>query len=125
MEDWDLFVKLNRCFLKCLKVDQHCRIVGYFSEEVRLYHLPYYDPEDCKRDDPTAFRHKEDRLEDDGILLIHGHQHERMLYSFTPKGTLQVNVGIDAPNAPWSGAYRPATLIEVQQVIDEAYASRT
>lgn len=87
------------------------------GERFRLYHLPYFDPEDTHQDGKP--RHFSQRLPDDGIPLLCGHVHEKWLLRRTPKGTIQLNVGVDAPGAPWSGQYRPASLEEVLEVYRE------
>lgn len=85
----------------------------------RLFHLPYSDPTDTHQDGKP--RHFSERLPDDGVPLLCGHVHEKWLFRLTPRGTPQLNVGVDAPDAPWSGKFRPASLEEVVQV----YLERT
>ncbi len=80
----------------------------------RMFHLPYTDATDTHQDGMP--RHFRERLKDDGIPLLCGHVHEKWLFRRTPAGTPQLNVGVDAPGAPWSGQYRPATLEEVVSV---------
>lgn len=77
----------------------------------RLFHLPYSDPNDTHQDGTP--RHFKERLPDDGVPLLCGHVHEKWLFRRTPRGTPQLNVGVDAPGAPWSGQLRPASLDEV------------
>lgn len=77
----------------------------------RLFHLPYTDPLDTHQDGTP--RHFKERLPDDGIPLLCGHVHEKWLFRKTPKGTPQLNIGVDAPGALWSGQFRPASLEEV------------
>lgn len=78
----------------------------------RLYHLPYSDSTDTHQDGRP--RHFKERLPDDGRPLLCGHVHEKWLLKRTEKGTPQLNVGVDAPGAPWY--MRPASLEEVCQI---------
>lgn len=78
----------------------------------RLFHLPYSDPHDTHQDGRP--RHFKERLPDDGIPLLCGHVHDKWLFRRTEKGTPQLNIGVDAPGAPWH--MRPATLEEVMEV---------
>ena len=95
------------------------KLFGLINHDwVQLAHLPYEDPTDFYRNEPTKLRYTKYRLPDEGLVQIHGHQHEKMLTSRTEKGTLMINVGMDAPNAPWSGQFRPATLEEVKEVYE-------
>lgn len=82
----------------------------------RIYHIPYAGscPEDTHQNGEP--RHMKDALIDDGVPLICGHIHEKWLFRRTAKGTPMINVGVDAPGAPWSGQFRPATLEEVVEV---------
>lgn len=85
----------------------------------RLFHLPYSDTSDTHQDGRP--RHFKERLADDGTPLLCGHVHQHWLFKKTPAGTAQLNVGVDAPDAPWSGGFRPASLEEVIEV----YVERT
>jgi calcineurin-like phosphoesterase family protein len=77
--------------------------------KVRLFHLPYSDPTDTHQDGrPRYFK---ERLPDDGKPLFCGHVHDKWLFRATESGTSQINVGLDAPGAPWY--MRPASLDEV------------
>lgn len=78
----------------------------------RLFHLPYSDAEDTHQDGKP--RHFKERLLDDGKPLLCGHVHDKWLFKRTERGTPQLNVGVDAPGAPWH--MRPATLEEVMEV---------
>jgi calcineurin-like phosphoesterase family protein len=78
----------------------------------RMCHLPYEDKEDVYQDG-TA-RLTKYRPTDDGLPLLCGHVHERWLTKLTTNGTLMINVGVDAPGAPWF--MRPASLEEVLRV---------
>lgn len=79
-----------------------------------LCHLPYEDPEDVYQDG-TA-RLTKYRPKDEGLTLICGHVHERWLTKRTSNGTLMINVGVDAPGAPWY--MRPASIDEVLKVYE-------
>lgn len=57
---------------------------------VRLCHFPYVG------DSHDKDRYWEHRPVDDGRTLIHGHVHEKWTSKFTDRGTLMVNVGVDA-----------------------------
>lgn len=81
----------------------------------RLFHLPYTDPTDTHQDGRP--RHFKERLPDDGIPLLCGHVHDKWLFKRTERGTPQLNVGVDAPGAPWK--LRPASLEEVMEVYVE------
>lgn len=83
----------------------------------RLFHLPYSSENDTHQDGKP--RHFKERLLDDGMPLLCGHVHEKWLFRRTPKGTPQLNVGVDAPGAPWSGQFRPASIAEVMEVYIE------
>ena len=78
----------------------------------RLFHLPYSDPTDTHQDGRP--RHFKERRPDDGKPLLCGHVHDKWLFKRTEKGTPQLNVGVDAPGAPWH--MRPASLEEVMEV---------
>lgn len=78
----------------------------------RLFHLPYTDPTDTNQEGKP--RHFKERLPDDGRPLLCGHVHEKWLFKRTPKGTPQLNVGVDAPGVSWY--MRPASLKEVMEV---------
>lgn len=80
----------------------------------RLYHLPYTDPTDTNQEGKP--RHFSERLPDDGIPLLCGHVHEKWLFKCTPRGTPQLNVGVDAPDSPWNKDFRPASLEEIVEV---------
>lgn len=83
----------------------------------RLFHLPYTDPNDTHQDGRP--RHFKERLVDDGIPLLCGHVHEKWLFKRTPRGTPQLNVGVDAPGSPWNKQMRPASLQEITEVFLE------
>jgi len=76
---------------------------------VNMCHIPY----DCE--DP---RYKNYKMADDGKILLCGHVHEKFLIKETSKGTVQINVGVDAPCSPWY--MRPAKLEEIKDVINRA-----
>jgi calcineurin-like phosphoesterase family protein len=82
----------------------------------RLNHLPSVDNEDFYQGQ-TVIRYLNHRPKDD-MHQICGHVHERWLTSTTKNGNIMVNVGVDAPNAPWY--MRPATSEEVFNVFNEA-----
>lgn len=87
----------------------------------RLNHFPYEDSLDLDKD--GKLRLGKYRMPDDGVPLLCGHVHEKWLFKRTKKGTPMLNVGIDAPNAPWSGLYRPASLQEVIKIYRECIGS--
>lgn len=82
----------------------------------RICHLPYAGS--CPDDTNQAGepRKMKDAPIDDGMPLLCGHVHEKWLFRRTAKGTPMINVGVDAPGAPWSGLFRPASLEEVIEV---------
>lgn len=55
-----------------------------------LSHYPYAG------DHTEQDRDNQFRLRDEGVPLLHGHTHAAKPYSESPKGTPQVNVGVDA-----------------------------
>lgn len=65
------------------------------NKEVRLSHLPYKGTFPSDSHSTPVPRYESLRLEDDGILLICGHVHEKWKHKITDKGTLMVNVGVD------------------------------
>jgi calcineurin-like phosphoesterase family protein len=79
-----------------------------------LCHLPYNDPEDVQQANQTIVRYVNHRPEDDGTPQLCGHVHDRWLTKRSSKGTVMVNVGVDAPGASWY--MRPARLEEVMEV---------
>lgn len=75
---------------------------------VMLHHFPYsgdYEPE----------KTMQFRLHDLGQTLIHGHTHSGEQISWSDKGTLQVNVGVEA-----CPGFAPMSSEEVAKVIAEA-----
>lgn len=95
---------------KSVKLEDSLDVPGVAN--FRLFHLPYSDSDDTNQDGKS--RHFKERLPDDGRPLLCGHVHQHFLFKSTPKGTPQLNVGIDAPGAPWY--MRPARLEEVIEV---------
>lgn len=63
---------------------------------VNLSHFPY------DGDHFDGDRFTEYRLNDDGIVLLHGHTHSTKIVSYSLAGTLQVHVGWDAWGRPVS-----------------------
>ena len=59
---------------------------------VMLSHFPYAG------DSHDVERYSEFRLPDNNIPLLHGHTHSTEIITYSPKGTLQINVGVDANN---------------------------
>ena len=57
---------------------------------VNLSHFPY------DGDSHEGDRYAEDRLPDDGTVLIHGHSHSSKTISFSRAGSIQIHVGVDA-----------------------------
>jgi calcineurin-like phosphoesterase family protein len=72
--------------------EQH-RIAG---QKVNLSHFPYSG--DHKPDD----RHTQWRLQDEELPILHGHVHQEFVIRHTPKGTKQINVGVDSYRYPIS-----------------------
>ena len=73
--------------------------------EVVLSHFPFtgdHTPED---------RHVDERPEDEGMPLIHGHTHATDRLTFSVKGTPQVHVGMDA----WD--FRPVSESEILSLL--------
>lgn len=60
------------------------------SRPLAMSHFPY------DGDHTREERYREFRLEDRGVLLIHGHTHSKEKITFSKKGTTQVHVGQDA-----------------------------
>lgn len=86
--------------------------------EFLLAHLPYKDPDDFYQGQPGLVRYVKHRPQDAGVPQLCGHVHERWLTRRTLSGTLMLNVGVDAPGAPWK--MRPATLEEVFNVYKQS-----
>lgn len=63
-----------------------------FNEVVNISHFPYKNEGDSGYVD----RYNDIRTEDNGKVLLCGHIHEKWKHKFTEKGTLMVNVGVDA-----------------------------
>lgn len=93
-DDWDQRY-LDAGFEAILHGDQVLNLTG---RDVLVSHFPYVD-----RD----ARYLECRPVDDGLLLMHGHVHDRWKVS----GRM-LNVGLDA----WGG--RPVSLAQVSQILD-------
>ena len=72
--------------------------------KARLSHLPYTESPETGQDQ----RHTRWRLPDDGTPLICGHVHEIWRTRKTSKGTLMINVGVDA----WPD-FKPVSELEV------------
>lgn len=60
---------------------------------VNLSHLPYSDG--SGKDGPVSDKFTKYRMVDDGKLLLCGHVHQHFKTKRSPKGTLQINVGVD------------------------------
>jgi calcineurin-like phosphoesterase family protein len=80
--------------------------LGGVDTLVRMSHFPY-QPEVL----PTHYqlRYVERRLENDGVLLLHGHVHNHW-----KKMHNQINVGVDV----WD--YRPVSIFEIEQILGES-----
>jgi calcineurin-like phosphoesterase family protein len=74
---------------------------------VNVSHYPYNG--DSQRED----RYDQLRPYDDGAVLLHGHTHSKEKISRSAKGSLQINIGVDA----WD--YFPASEAEILQLIRE------
>ena len=70
------------------------------GREYLLSHFPYAG------DHTEVERYDQYRLRDQGLPLVHGHTHSTETISFSPSGTLQVHVGVDA----W---FRPVHVDEI------------
>jgi calcineurin-like phosphoesterase family protein len=83
------------------------------GQHVLLSHYPYAgDSESAARPDGKD-RYPEYRLRDEGLTLVHGHVHSKTQVTFSPRGSLQIHVGLDAHNLT------PVPLGWVQKVIRE------
>ena len=71
---------------------------------VNIAHLPYLG-------DDTDERHAKHRKEDNGLILLCGHVHQKWKHKRTSKGTLMVNVGVDV----WG--FKPVNETELVQYI--------
>lgn len=80
----------------------------YNNGEFNLSHFPYKEPHglDYKGRDFSAYQ-----LEDNGVPLLMGHVHELWKEKRTDKGTLMVNIGVDARN------YTPISIDDVRTII--------
>jgi len=74
---------------------------------ISMSHYPY------SGDSHDADRFAKQRPVDNGRILLHGHTHSKEKVSFSPKGTLQIHVGVDA----WD--FRPASEHEIIKIIKE------
>lgn len=79
-----------------------------------LNHIPY--AESYLDNDSRRIKVHKYAAFDNGLPLLHGHVHNTFLTSRAPSGSIMINVGVDAPGAPWSGQFRPATLEEISEV---------
>lgn len=82
-------------------------VLGAGGTRFRMSHFPY-----------AGDSHGEDRfsgfrLMDTGIALLHGHTHSKNKISRSPRGTLQINVGVDA------NAFTPISEEEILAIIAE------
>src|SRR6185437_1215231 len=86
--------------------------VGYARgrDRVNIAHLPYRGTGDHTRTE----RYSEQRLEDDGKLLLCGHVHEAWKTKRTEAGTLMINVGVDQ----WD--YTPVSQEQLIELAKEA-----
>jgi len=73
---------------------------------VNLSHFPYTG------DHFDKDRWEEHRLNDYGTTLLHGHTHSKKKISRSKRGTLQINVGVDA----WD--FRPVSEAEILAIIE-------
>jgi calcineurin-like phosphoesterase family protein len=73
---------------------------------VKMSHFPYFD-ENALFDQ----RYPKLRPIDDGSILLHGHVHNAWKTQLSPKGSLMINVGVDAFN------YFPVALKEIELLI--------
>ena len=74
---------------------------------VNMSHFPY------SGDSHDKDRYEDLRPFDDGAILLHGHTHSPQKVSRSPRGSLQISVGVDS----WD--YRPASEHEIVQLIKE------
>jgi calcineurin-like phosphoesterase family protein len=72
---------------------------------IRMCHFPY-DGDHTDEGD----RHPERRPDDDGTILLCGHMHGEWLTERSKKGSVMVNVGIDAINKYTDSGFRPILL---------------
>ena len=75
--------------------------------EVNLCHLPY------EFNHPSDDKYAKWRPVDDGKVLLHGHVHEKGFVSFSKKGSMMINVGVDVWN------YRPVSEDQIIELIEQ------
>lgn len=75
---------------------------------VNLSHFPY------DGDSHGADRYAKDRLEDNRMVLVHGHTHQNKVVSFSKRGSIQIHVGQDAHS------FTPVSQEQIQRYIDIA-----
>ena len=73
---------------------------------VNMSHFPYTG------DHSDKDRWEENRLNDYGTTLLHGHTHSKKKISRSKRGTLQINVGVDASD------FRPVSEAEILAIIE-------
>jgi calcineurin-like phosphoesterase family protein len=81
---------------------------------VLISHYPY------KGEGDYVDRFREKRQEDKGLPLLHGHSHRprESKVHLSPRGTLQLDLGVDGND------FTPYSEEEVKSLIDEHYARR-
>jgi calcineurin-like phosphoesterase family protein len=87
--------------------------------EVRMHHIPYSSGYTELDEEGRQRKVLKYACQDDGMVLLCGHVHEKWWHRKTPNGTLMLNVGIDAPGSPWNKEMRPASQEEVVAAIKE------
>lgn len=80
------------------------------GQQVLTSHFPYSG-------DHGPERYTQYRLRDEGLTLIHGHTHSTEKVSYTPKGTLQICVSMDA----WG--LKPAPFGDIMRIIRDSRAT--
>lgn len=88
-------------------------VSGEKGREVLLSHFPY------DRDHVGTNRHMQARLRDEGDVLVHGHVHGEYKVDWSDKGSLQVNVGVDA----WD--YTPVSSNTIAQLVKQELDNRS
>jgi len=85
--------------------------LGNFPLMAYANHFPYTG------DSHDEERYKDFRYPDEGKPLVHGHTHSSEKVSYTPKGTLQIHVGVDS----WD--FRPVSIDTIRDMIAD-YAQK-
>lgn len=85
--------------------------IKHRKKKIMMSHFPYHG-------DRGITRYPEYRIQDCGVPILHGHTHSTEKTSYSDKGTLQINVALDA----WG--MKPALKSQLTDLIDESEADR-